>query len=241
MRVTFGSPSIFFYLCRNLYLVMNIINFAESNSIVNQYVAELRDVKVQTDRNTFRHNLQRIGQMMAYEVSKTLHYSEKTVQTPLAQAKANMPDDEVVLATVFRAGLPFHQGFLDVFDHAGNAFVSAYRYYLDEKHESVGIKVEYLAAPDLTDKTLIIADPMLATGGSLELAYQALCTKGIPKQLHLCCVIAAQAGIDNLMKLFRPLDNVTLWCAAIDPILNEHKYIVPGLGDAGDLAYGDKI
>ena len=177
---------------------MNIINFADSNSIVNQYVAELRDIKVQGDRGTFRYNLQRIGQLMAYEVSKTLHYSEKTIQTPLAQAKANTPDDEVVLATVFRAGLPFHQGFLD-------------------------------------------ADPMLATGGSLELAYQALCSKGIPKQLHLCCVIAAQAGIDNLMKLFKPLDNVTLWCAAIDPILNEHKYIVPGLGDAGDLAYGDKI
>ncbi len=114
---------------------MKIINFAVSNSIINQYVAELRDINVQADRNTFRHNLQRIGQMMAYEVSKTLHYSEKTIQTPLAQAKANTPDDEVVLATVFRAGLPFHQGFLDVFDHAGNAFVSAYRYYLDEKHE----------------------------------------------------------------------------------------------------------
>ena len=220
---------------------MKIINFAETNSIINQYVAELRDIRIQADRNTFRHNLQRIGQMMAYEVSKTLQYSEKDVQTPLAVAKANTPDDEIVLATVFRAGLPFHQGFLDVFDHAGNAFVSAYRYYLDEKHENVGIKVEYLAAPGLTDKTVIIADPMLATGGSLELAYQALCTKGIPRQLHLCCVIAAQDGIDNLMKLFKPLDNVTLWCAAIDPILNEHKYIVPGLGDAGDLAYGDKI
>ncbi|MBO7616713.1 MAG: uracil phosphoribosyltransferase [Bacteroidales bacterium] len=220
---------------------MKIINFAETNSIINQYVAELRDIRVQADRNTFRHNLQRIGQMMAYEVSKTLQYSEKTIQTPLALAKAKTPDDDIVLATVFRAGLPFHQGFLDVFDHAGNAFVSAYRYYLDEKHESVGIKVEYLAAPDLTDKTVIIADPMLATGGSLELAYQALCTKGIPKHLHLCCVIAAQDGIENIKKLFKPLDNVTLWCAAIDPILNEHKYIVPGLGDAGDLAYGDKI
>jgi len=220
---------------------MRIVNFAESNSVINQYVAELREVHIQKDRNTFRHNLQRIGQMMAYEVSKTLNYSEKEIQTPLAKAKANTPDDDVVLATVFRAGLPFHQGFLDVFDHAGNAFVSAYRYYMDEKHEEVGIKVEYLAAPDLTDKTLIIADPMLATGGSLQLAYEALCTKGIPKQLHLCCVIASQTGVDNIIKLFKPLDNVTLWCAAIDPILNEHKYIVPGLGDAGDLAYGDKI
>lgn len=220
---------------------MKIINFAESNSVINQYVAELRDVRIQGDRNTFRHNLERIGQLMAYEVSKTLTYSVKEIQTPLAIAKASTHDDEIVLATVFRAGLPFHQGFLDVFDHAGNAFVSAYRYYMDEKHEEVGIKVEYLAAPDLTNKTLIIADPMLATGGSLQLAYEALCTKGIPRQLHLCCVIAAQTGVDNILKLFKPLDNVTLWCATIDPVLNEHKYIVPGLGDAGDLAYGDKI
>lgn len=220
---------------------MKIINFAETNSIVNQYVAELRDVRIQVDRNTFRHNLQRIGQVMAYEISKTLCYTEKDVRTPLGVAKASTPDNDIVLATLFRAGIPFHQGFLDVFDHAGNAFVSAYRYYIDEKHEKVGIKVEYLAAPDLTDTTLIIADPMLATGGSFELAYQALCTKGIPKELHLCCVIASQDGIDNLMKLFRPLDNVTIWCAAIDPILNECKYIVPGLGDAGDLAFGDKI
>lgn len=220
---------------------MKIINFADSKSVINQYVAELRDVHIQSDRNTFRHNLQRIGQMMAYEVSKTLNYSEKEVQTPLAMAKAYTHDDEIVLATVFRAGLPFHQGFLDVFDHAGNAFVSAYRYYLDEKHENVGIKVEYMAAPDLTDKTLIIVDPMLATGGSLQLAYEALCSKGIPKHLHLCCVIASENGVENILKMFKPLDNVTLWCAAIDPILNEHKYIVPGLGDAGDLAYGHKI
>ena len=226
---------------RLITLAMRIINFADTNSVINQYVAELRDIRIQNDRNTFRHNLERIGQLMAYEVSKTLTYSEKEILTPLAKAKANTHDDEIVLATVFRAGLPFHQGFLDAFDHAGNAFVSAYRYYMDEKHEEVGIKVEYLAAPDLTNKTLIIADPMLATGGSLQLAYEALCTKGIPKQLHLCCVIAAQAGVDNIMKLFKPLDNVTLWCAAIDPVLNEHKYIVPGLGDAGDLAYGDKI
>lgn len=220
---------------------MKIINFAESNSIVNQYVAELRDVHVQGDRNSFRNNLYRIGQMMAYELSKTLHYSVKDIQTPLAVAQASTPDDEVVLATVFRAGLPYHQGFLDVLDKAGNAFVSAYRYYMDEKHEEVGIKVEYLAAPDLTGKTLVIVDPMLATGGSLQLAYEALCSKGIPSQLHLCCVIASQQGVDHILKLFKPLDNVTLWCAAIDPELNEHKYIVPGLGDAGDLAYGDKI
>ncbi len=220
---------------------MNIVDLSKTDSVINQYVAELRDVNIQSDRNKFRHNLQRIGQMMAYEVSKKLHYSEKEVQTPLAIAKASVADDEVVLATIFRAGLPFHQGFLDVFDHAGNAFVSAYRYYLDDSHEKIGIKVEYLAAPDLSDKTLIIADPMLATGGSFDLTYQALCTKGVPRHLHLCCVIAAQQGVDHIKALFKPIDNMTLWCAAIDPILNEHKYIVPGLGDAGDLAYGDKI
>ena len=220
---------------------MEIVNFATSDSIINQYVAELRDVGAQANRSTFRHNLQRIGHMMAYEVSKTLQYSQKQIRTPLGTAQASTPDDHIVLATVFRAGLPFHQGFLDVFDQADNAFVSAYRYYRDERQEQVGIKVEYLASPALTDKTVIIVDPMLATGGSLALAYQALCTKGVPKQLHLCSVIAAQTGIDNLKELFKPLENVTLWCAAIDPILDEHKYIVPGLGDAGDLAYGGKL
>ena len=220
---------------------MDIIDFSKTKSVINQYVAELRDVNIQSDRNRFRHNLERIGQMIAYEVSKELHYSEKEIETPLAKAVVNTPDEDLVIATIFRAGLPFHQGFLAVFDHAGSAFVSAYRYYLDEKQERVGIKVEYLAAPALTDKTLIMADPMLATGGSFELAYQALCTKGIPRHLHLCCVIASQFGVERLLSLFKPLENVTLWCGAIDPILNEHKYIVPGLGDAGDLAYGDKI
>ncbi len=220
---------------------MNIIDFSKTKSVINQYVAELRDVSIQSNRNRFRHNLQRIGQMMAYEVSKTLNYSEKEIDTPLAKAKVNTPEESMVIATIFRAGLPYHQGFLDVFDQAGSAFVSAYRYYLDEKQERVGVKVEYLAAPELTDKTLIMADPMLATGGSFELAYQALCTKGIPLHLHLCCVIASQYGVERIMSLFKPLENVTLWCGAIDPILNEHKYIVPGLGDAGDLAYGDKI
>ena len=220
---------------------MKIINLSDTTSIVNQYLAEIRDKDYQKNRLLFRNNIMRIGEMMAYEISKTLDYETKDIATPLGISKVNMPTDKIVLATIFRAGLPFHTGFLNVFDHAGNAFVSAYREYTDEEHHQVGIHVEYLATPSINEKNLIIADPMLATGGSLELAYQALCTKGIPRHLHLCCVIAAQAGIDNLLKLFKPLDNVTLWCAAIDPILNEHKYIVPGLGDAGDLAYGDKI
>lgn len=220
---------------------MKIINFAESNSVVNKYVAELRDAKIQGDRMRFRHNLTRIGQLMAYEVSKTLRYSEKKVKTPLGTAKASTHDDDVVIGTIFRAGLPFHQGFLDVFDEAGNAFVSAYRYYKDKECKNVGINIEYIASPNLTGKTLIIADPMLATGGSMELGYEAFCTKGVPSSVHLCCVIASQKGVDYVKEAFCKFDHVTLWCAAIDPTLNEHAYIVPGLGDAGDLAYGEKM
>jgi uracil phosphoribosyltransferase len=220
---------------------MKVINFAEQNTVINQYVAELRDAGIQKDRMRFRHNLTRIGQMMAYEVSKTLTYSKKDVVTPLGVSPAMTFDDDLVIGTIFRAGLPFHQGFLDVFDRAGNAFVSAYRYYRDKECENVGINIEYIASPDLTGKTLIVADPMLATGGSMELGYEAFITKGKPAVVHLCCVIASQKGVDYVCNAFKDFDNVTLWCAAVDPTLNEHAYIVPGLGDAGDLAYGDKL
>lgn len=151
-----------------------------------------------------------------------------------------VPKDKIVLATIFRAGLPFHNGFLDVFDHAGNAFVSAYREYKDEARHEVGIHVEYLATPDLDGKTLIIADPMLATGGSMELGFKALETKGTPKRIHVCCVIATPEGIEHVKSVF-PDESTTIWCAAIDPGMNEHKYIVPGFGDAGDLSYGSKL
>lgn len=220
---------------------MKVVDFSQQCTIINQYVKELRDVNYQGNRCLFRHNLTRIGQMMAYEVSKELTYEAHEVTTPLGTAVANVPADNLVVATIFRAGLPFHQGFLDVFDNAGNAFVSAYRYYMDKECEQVGIKIEYIASPDLTGKTLIIADPMLATGGSMELAYQALKTKGVPAQIHLCSVIASQKGVDYICEAFKDYDNLTLWCAAVDPELNEHAYIVPGLGDAGDLAYGEKI
>ena len=219
---------------------MKIINFAEKNSVLNQYVAELRDVNVQTDRMRFRCNIERIGSLMAYEMSKELTYSVKQVQTPLGIAEASTPDDDLVIATVFRAGLPMHIGFLDVFDHAGNAFVSAYRYYTDAEHRQVDVHIEYIATPELNNKTLLLVDPMLATGESMELAYKAFCTKGHPTRLLIACIIASRQGVEHLQKLF-PQDDVTLWCAAIDPDLNEHAYIVPGLGDAGDLAYGDKM
>jgi len=220
---------------------MNVVNLSDKDSVLSQYLAELRDVNIQTDRGKFRNNLLRIGHVMAYEVSRQLSYSKKSVTTPLGVAPVRTFDNQIVLGTIFRAGLPFHQGFLDVFDGAGNAFVSAYRYYKDKECEDVGIKIEYIASPDLTGKTLIIADPMLATGGSMELGYEAFATKGVPSQVHLCCVIASRKGVDYIRRAFRGMRNVTLWCAAIDPELNEHAYIVPGLGDAGDLAYGDKI
>lgn len=219
---------------------MEIINFSENNSIVNQYLAELRDKNYQQNRLLFRNNIMRIGEMEAYEISKRLNYEQRNVETPLGIAQVNVPKDKLVLATIFRAGLPFHTGFLNVFDHAGNAFVSAYRAYTDEAHTEVGIHVEYLATPSIEDKTLIIADPMLATGGSMELGYKAFLTKGTPKRIHVACVIAAPDGIEHVKKSF-PEDKTTIWCAAIDPALNEHKYIVPGFGDAGDLCFGDKL
>lgn len=219
---------------------MKVINFAESNTIVNQYMAELRDVQVQKDRAKFRRNLERIGEVMAYEISRTLDYSIQNIQTPLGNAPTSLPEDDIVLGTIFRAGLPFHQGFLNVFDRADNAFVSAYRFYKDKECHEVGIHIDYLATPDLNGKTLIIADPMLATGGSMELGLKAFETKGIPAKVHLCCTIASQQGVDYLLNVFGDKD-YTLWCGAIDPELNEHMYIVPGLGDAGDLAYGGKL
>ncbi len=217
--------------------MMKIINFAESDSLLNQYVAEIRDVWVQQDKLRFRRNIERIGEIMAYEISKKLRYEQREVQTPLGVAPASVPADKVVLATILRAGLPFHQGFLNYFDKAENAFVSAYRKYKDERN--FYIHIEYIASPSIEGKTLILVDPMLATGGSMELSYQAMLTKGTPAQIHVVSVIASRQAVDYIAKVF-PEANTTIWCAAIDPDLNEHSYIVPGLGDAGDLAFGEK-
>ena len=219
---------------------MKVINFAETNSVINQYVAEIRDVNIQQERLRFRRNIERIGELMAYEMSKELTYSVKQVQTPLGVAQVSTPDDELVVATVFRAGLPLHQGFLNVFDRAGNAFVSAYRYYKDKECRELDVHIEYIASPDLTGKTLLLVDPMLATGESMELAWKAFLSKGTPKRLLIASVIASRQGVEHLQQIF-PGDEVRLWCAAIDPELNERSYIVPGLGDAGALAYGGKL
>ena len=219
---------------------MNIVNVAEQNSVMNQYMAELRDKKYQQNRLLFRNNVRRIGQLMAYELSKTLDYKPKTVTTPLGTIDIPLTkEDDMVIATVLRAGLPFHEGFLDVFDKADNGFVSAFRMYINREHTEVGIHTEYIATQSVKNKTLVIVDPMLATGGSLAAAIESLLQAGKPRQIHICCVIAAPEGIE-VVKQALP-DNATIWCASIDQGMNEQKYIVPGFGDCGDLCYGEKL
>ena len=218
---------------------MKTINLSEQNSVINQYLAELRDKKYQQNRLIFRSNIQRIGQIMAYEMSKTFEYKKKNITTPLGTIDIPLPKDDIVVATVLRAGLPFHEGFLNVFDHAASAFVSAYRMYTNREHTEVGIHTEYMATPSVKGRTLIIADPMLATGGSMAASYEALIKTGKPRAVHVACVIAVPEGIEVLNQT-RPED-ATLWCAAIDPGMNQHKYIVPGFGDCGDLCYGEKL
>lgn len=222
---------------------MRVINLSEHNSVLSQYLREIRDVNIQGDRLRFRRNIERIGEVMAIEVSKVLAYEPTKVQTPLAKATVNTIAEPLVLATILRAGMPLHQGFLNIFDHAENAFLSAYRRMGRNVHgeEQLEIVAEYLAAPSIEGKTLIIADPMLATGMSMEVGYLALLKHGKPKHTHLCCTIGTKQAVEYLQKALGDPEDVTLWCAAIDPELNEKKYIVPGLGDAGDLCFGEKL
>ena len=220
---------------------MKVINLSEQPSLLNQYLKEMRSVDIQKDSLRFRRNIERIGEIMAYEISKHLTYSVEQVQTPLAVAHMEVPQDEVVLGTVLRAGLPMHQGFLNMFDHAENAFISAYRKETigrrgDDKIEIVS---EYMAAPSVEGKTLLLVDPMLATGLSMEVAFKALLSHGTPKNVHVACIFGTPQAIQYLSDNMP--ENATLWCAVIDPVLNEHKYIVPGLGDAGDLCFGRKL
>ena len=216
---------------------MKVIDFSQTNSILNQYISEIRNVEVQNDRLRFRRNIERIGEIMAYEMSKEFKYSVKNIQTPLGIAPVSTPDNNLVISTILRAGLPFHQGFLSYFDGAENAFVSAYRKYKDRLN--FDIHIEYIASPRLTGKTLIISDPMLATGSSMELAYEALLTKGVPGHVHVASIISSKQALEYLQKKM-PDDKTTIWIAALDNDLDDHSYIVPGLGDAGDLAFGEK-
>ncbi len=208
----------------------------KTNTVFNQFLSEIRDVDIQKDSMRFRRNLERMGEIFAYEISKGFSYVKKDVTTPLGIAHMEVPGQQPVLATILRAGIPFHQGLLNFFDHADNAFVSAYRKYDGEKFV---IKLEYVSSPSMESRILIISDPMLATGGSLVAAIKGLMEKGMPKEIHIVSVLASHEGIEVLKKTFSK-HKITIWTGAIDDELTAKAYIVPGLGDAGDLAYGKK-
>lgn len=217
---------------------MHIHNLTEKNSILNTFISELRDVHIQKDSMRFRRNIERIGEVLGYEISKVLNYKTTQITTPLGVKEMNILDSDIVLCSILRAGVPLHNGLLTYFDTAQNAFISAYRQH-QKNPDSFEIVVEYLACPDLEKKTLILADPMLATGQSLVATFEALKPFGKPKEVHLACVIGAQPGIDFIRKHFS--SDTHLWIATVDPELDEKGYILPGLGDAGDLAFGEKL
>lgn len=213
-----------------------IVNLSEKHSLVSNWVAELRDVNIQNDRMRFRRNLERIGEVAAYEISKVLPFEEKEIQTPLGIAEHKMMKEQPVLATILRAGLPLHQGLLNYFDKADNAFISAYRKH--HKDGSFEISLEYISCPELENRVLIISDPMLATGASLVKTIQYLKDEGSPSSIHIVVAIACTVGIEYVK---REAPSVTIWCGDIDDELTAKGYIVPGLGDAGDLAFGTKV
>jgi len=214
-----------------------VINLGKENSILNQYIADLRNLDIQRNRMIFRKNLERLGEIFAYEISKRLQYESKEVITPLGSADVPVLKDFPVLATILRAGLPFHQGFLNFFDRSENAFISSYRKH--HKDGSFEVEIEYVSKPAIENKTLILIDPMLATGYSMNLTYRHLIMEGKPLHTHMAAVIASQEGI-NYMKRHVANTDVTIWVGAIDDELTAQAYIVPGLGDAGDLAFGGK-
>lgn len=217
---------------------MEIHHIGSSNSILNTFIAEIRDKNTQKDAMRFRRNIQRIGEVLGYELSKKLSYSSTNITTPLGKKKEQLPTNEIVLCSVLRAGLPLHQGVLNYFDGIENGFISAYRYH-PKNNEEFEIAVEYFAAPSVENKTLLLADPMLATGQSLVAVLEAIQQQGTPKEIHLIVVIGSREGIQFLDDNFPK--NTHLWIAAIDDELNSQGYIVPGLGDAGDLAFGAKL
>lgn len=217
---------------------MEVQEILKTNSIANRFIFQLRDINVQTDRMRFRRNIERLGEIMSYELSKELEYETKEVSTPLGKSKISTPKNELVICSILRAGLPLHQGILNYFDDAENSFISAYRHH-PENNEKFEILVEYLASPSLEGKTLILADPMLATGRSFSNVLKALEPMGKPEKIHLVSVIASAEGIEYLKAEFP--ENSKLWIATIDKKLDKNGYIVPGLGDAGDLCFGNKM
>ena len=236
-RLAFNYSSVYLTLHLTDFIKMEVHILNKSQSIFNQYIAELRDVNIQKDSLRFRRNLERIGEILGYEISKTLNYERKDVITPLGNANEILLDEDIVLGTILRAGLPMHNGLLNYFDKAENAFISAYR-----KHEDDGtfkIRVEYFASPSLQDKVLILSDPMLASGKSMVLSYKAMLKNGTPKHTYLAVAIASQEGLDYA-RAHLP-KNTTMWIGAVDEELSSKSYIIPGLGDAGDLAFGEKL
>ena len=217
---------------------MKIINLSEENSLLKQFVSEIRNIHIQYDRLRFRRNLERIGEIMSYEISKTLHFQEMDITTPLGIKHTSLINDKIVIASIMRAGLPFHQGFLNYFDQAENAFIAAFRKH--KSGEEFEIQLDHISTPDLNHKVLLLVDPMLATAWSMVKAHKELRHKGTPDQVHLVAIISSQAGIDHVNTELSK-ENITLWTADIDPELDSKSYIVPGLGDAGDLAYGEKL
>ncbi|MGB5362509.1 MAG: uracil phosphoribosyltransferase [Aureibaculum sp.] len=217
---------------------MIIHYFGDENSLLNQFISEIRDENIQKDSMRFRKNIERIGEILSYELSKSLAYKLKEVQTPLGQKKVSIPENNLVLCSVLRAGLPLHQGLLNYFDKAENAFISAYRLHRDES-DKFEVIVKYFASPSLNDKILVLTDPMLATGKTLENTFKALKSHGNPKQIHIISVIGSKQGIEYIKSIFP--ENTHLWIAAIDEKLNNKGYIVPGIGDAGDLSFGVKL
>lgn len=218
--------------------MIKIKNLGEGNSVINNFISELRNVDIQNDRFRFRKNLERLGEIFAYEISKTLEYKSETVVTPLGSLEMNVLKEQPVLATILRAGLPMHQGFLNIFDQADNSFIAAHRKY--DKNENYDINIEYYSTADFNDKVLVIIDPMLSTGESLVRCLNDLVSDDMmPKEIHIANVLASRDGIEYLNRSLNHL-NITVWVGAIDEELTAKAYIVPGLGDAGDLAYGRK-
>jgi uracil phosphoribosyltransferase len=216
-------------------MVVNILD--TKNSLLNKFISEVRDTTIQKDSMRFRRNIERIGEILAYELSQSLNFEDKVVTTPLGTKTVQVPKNDIVLCSILRAGLPLHNGLLNYFDDAENAFISAYRKHISET--DFEIKVEYFASPSLEGKTLILADPMLATGQSIVSVFESLKNHGTPKEIYLACVIGSTEAIDLIKKHFPA--TTKLWIATVDDKLNDKGYIVPGLGDAGDLAFGKKL
>lgn len=217
--------------------MIQIHNLGLADSVFNQFMAEMRDATIQQDRLRFRRNLERIGEIMAYEISKVLEYEEEEVSTPLGIKEIRTLKEQPVIATILRAGLPFHNGMLNMFDHADNAFIAAYRKY--DKNEDFEIKVEYYSSPELSDKVLILCDPLLATGESIVKTLHGLMEDMMPKHIHIAVAVASQEGLDYVQRTLSR-QPVTIWLGSVDEELTARAYIVPGIGDVGDLAYGEK-